>query len=354
LLSEEEADRRSFLPALVDLGFESPRDVHLVQELVRSMDETWLVSQLPRIVEYLIAKEEPTSEDERKRVADFLALLDPRLAAAFRDWSPPRQPPGASPEVSAVLKLALESLRDQPTGFAQHAIDAALGWSALFIPTSRSGEGDPVVTNSETGRMTVVAFTHERQLAAWGAHQDLVWRSDPAMRTVWRALRVDFDGILLDPDQQNAGVLLPRAGLRAVARDRPQEEIEAGDNFALRIAVEAMRTRPGDLAREAMREALVNGGLLVPVANQAGDGTGESHDFRSAPEQPASERALHVFSDRQALKEGPGWVGDTAAIMRSSSACRAAQRQGYTALVFNAGPSEGLRVPVEQLDSPDV
>lgn len=353
LLIVDESLRRSFLPALIDLGSESPRDVHLVQELVRSMDEAWLISQLPRIVEYVIAKDEPGGEDERRRVLDFLRLLDPRLADAFLGWSPPRQFPGANTsEVSAVLKLALESLREQPTGFAQRAIDAALGWSKLLIPTTRTGEGDPVVTSRETDRRTVVAFTDERQLAAWGAHQGLVWRSDPAMRTVWRALAVAFDGILLDPDEQNAGVLLPRAGLRAVAGGRPLEEIEAGDNYALRIAAEALRTRPAELGREALRESVIHGGLLVPVAAREEGGTGESYVFRSAPELPAGERVLYAFSDRLALKEAPSWVGDTAAVVRGPSAIQAAERQGYAALLLNAGLSEGLTVSLEDLPKP--
>src|SRR5437879_9855486 len=46
----EEPRRRQFLPTLIDLAFTVQGDLHLIQDVIRSLDAEWLARQVPCIV----------------------------------------------------------------------------------------------------------------------------------------------------------------------------------------------------------------------------------------------------------------------------------------------------------------
>jgi hypothetical protein len=257
----------------------------------------------------------------------------------------------------AVLRLALDVLSRGPSAAAEGAVEAALSWSTLLVPAR--DEGEAILRNRETGRAAVVAFTGDRTLQAWAAREGgTAWRREPAIAVAWRALSAGLEGVLVDPGAGNAGVLLSRGGLRAAVAGRPEREIAAGDNVALRLAAELVQAGDQGPAREAMAEALARGGVLIPVLNGGGQ-DGDDYALPPPLEGESGERVLFAFTDREALAGATAWAGDTAVVLRGGAAVTAAIEQDYAALIVNArGPGEvrfsraeleALRERLEQL-----
>lgn len=339
LMFVQEPRLRQFLPVLIDVAVRDERFAQLVKPLIRSLDHEWLTAQVPRVVEMLLGSERPATEEEEQRTAALLYALDPRLHAAFSAGD--HGEAAAVPEAGAVLGLATAALQEAPSGVAQHAIEAALGWSPLFVPASAQGEGDAVVHNTETGARTAVAFTREVESADWGGYRNLVGRRVPAARQVWRGLGIGFEGLLLDPAEGYAGILLPRAALRAVAGGRPQQEVREGDNLALRLAVDSRWSADAALVRDALREALAHGGVLVPIVAGESARAGRPYVLRSSPDGDGPD-VLYAFSDREALSRGPRWAGEAAGIVAGGALLDAMIDQGYASLAVNAGESDAL------------
>jgi hypothetical protein len=337
LASLDEPRRRPFLPVLTGLAFTAPEDLRLILDVVHSLDGGWLAAQLDHVVGSYLGRPAAGTDDERRGTAEFLERLDPRLHAAFLAADGPREPERGP---SAVLRLALESLRAAPSGVAQRAIDAALGWSALVVPTS--DRGDPVVRREGSDRLAVVAFSDERATESWPTARGLPLRRDPALRVVWRALGVRFEGILLDPGDGSPGVVLPRADLRSVVAGRPRQEVEAGDDLALRLAVDAMRAGPTDLGRDALAEALAHGSLLVP-ASGADESGGRQATIAT------HEGALFAFTDREAARRGPAWTGDTLAALSGPAVLDLVVERGWSALTLNADETGELTLPLAEV-----
>ncbi|MDP8943380.1 MAG: SseB family protein [Actinomycetota bacterium] len=249
---------------------------------------------------------------------------------------------------NAVLRLAIAKLASGGNGIAQRALDAALGWSELLIPTGAPAQGDPVIS-LRGGEIALVAFSHRAAVWRWIDQAELVCRVEPAMRVVGRALERDVAGIALDPSGDgNGGVIVPRTALAAVAEGSAQQSAEAGDNLALRLAVDAARSQESALAHEALREALLNGRALVPARPTAAGG--EDHDRLRFPTDPVTgEPVLVAFSDREALGGGPPATGGDAVVMTGRGVVDTVTERGFSALVLNPGEAGAVVVP-----APDV
>lgn len=202
----------------------------------------------------------------------------------------------------AALRLAIAKLAGGEDGIAQRALDAALGWSELLVPPGAPDEGDAVMS-LQGGETALVAFSHRAAVWRWTDRAELVCRVEPAMNVVQRALELDAAGLALDPSGDGGGgVVLPRTALAAVAGGSAHRAADAGDNLALRLAVDAARSQESGLAHEALREGLVHGRVLVPARPPAAGAGGEDRDVLRFPTDPATgEPILVAFSDREAL-----------------------------------------------------